>query len=136
MLARFCGRQLKIENASDNDNPELRVTEIPHEIDMRAVFRRLGGNVSLYRELFDQSQKSIPHQWQAFTGAVERDDRKQARAAYEAARARVEAVLPRIRRPSSVMHMFTSCVGPSGVSIVTWTELAQKSAAPLPSRSM
>jgi two-component system sensor histidine kinase/response regulator len=78
-LARFCGRHLKIENAVDKNHPEPRVTEIPHEIDMRAVFRRLGGNVPLYRELFDQSQKSIPHQWRAFTEAIKRNDRKQAR---------------------------------------------------------
>jgi signal transduction histidine kinase/CheY-like chemotaxis protein/HPt (histidine-containing phosphotransfer) domain-containing protein len=77
-LARFCGRRLKIENAVDTDDPEPQVTEIAHEIDMRAVFRRLGGNVPLYRELFDQSQKSIPHQWRAFTEAIKRDDRKQA----------------------------------------------------------
>jgi CheY-like chemotaxis protein len=78
-LARFCGRHLKVENAADKDDPELRVTEIAHEIDLRAVFRRLGGNVSLYRELFHQSQKSIPHQWRAFTEAIKRGDRKQAR---------------------------------------------------------
>ena len=78
-LARFCGRHLKFENAVDKNPPEPRVTEIPHEIDMRAVIRRLGGNVPLYRELFDQSQKSIPHQWRAFTEAIKRNDRKQAR---------------------------------------------------------
>jgi len=79
MLARFCGRHLKIENTSDQDAAEPRVTEIPHEFDLRAVLRRLGGNVPLYRELFDQSQKSIPHQWRTFTEAIQRDDRKQAR---------------------------------------------------------
>jgi HPt (histidine-containing phosphotransfer) domain-containing protein len=79
MLARFCGRHLKIETAADKDDLEPRVTEIPHEIDMRAVFKRLGGNVTLYRDLFDQSQKSIPHQWRAFTEAINREDRKQAR---------------------------------------------------------
>jgi signal transduction histidine kinase/CheY-like chemotaxis protein/HPt (histidine-containing phosphotransfer) domain-containing protein len=78
-LARFSGRCVKIETAADMNDPELGVSETPHEIDIRAAFGRLGENVSLYRELFDQSQKSIPHQWQAFTGAVERDDRKQAR---------------------------------------------------------
>jgi CheY-like chemotaxis protein len=77
-LARFSGRHLKIETTADKDDPKLRVSEIPHEIDMRAAFGRLGGNVPLYRELFDQSQKSVPHQWQAFADAIERDDRKQA----------------------------------------------------------
>jgi two-component system sensor histidine kinase/response regulator len=79
LLARYCGRHLKIENASDEADFELRVTEISHEIDMRAVLGRLGGNVSLYRDLFEQSQKSIPDQWRAFAGAIKRDDRKQAR---------------------------------------------------------
>ncbi len=78
-VARFCGRHLKIENAADKDYPEPRVTEIPHEIDMRAVFRRLDGNVPLYRELFNQSQKSIPRQWRTFTEAIKQNDRKQAR---------------------------------------------------------
>jgi CheY-like chemotaxis protein/HPt (histidine-containing phosphotransfer) domain-containing protein len=78
-LARFSGRQVKIETAADKDVPKLRVSEIPHEIDIQAAFGRLGRNIPLYRELFDQSQKSIPHQWQAFTEAIKRDDRKQAR---------------------------------------------------------
>jgi signal transduction histidine kinase/CheY-like chemotaxis protein/HPt (histidine-containing phosphotransfer) domain-containing protein len=78
-LARFCGRHLKIEKAANKDTPEPRVTEIPHEIDMQAVFRRLGRNVPLYRGLFNQSQKSIPRQWRAFTEAIKQDDPKQAR---------------------------------------------------------
>jgi signal transduction histidine kinase/DNA-binding NarL/FixJ family response regulator len=78
-LARFCGRHLKIEIAADKDEPEPRITEIPHEIDIRAVFRRLDGNVPLYQGLFNQAQKSIPHQFRAFTEAIKRDDLKQAR---------------------------------------------------------
>jgi two-component system sensor histidine kinase/response regulator len=41
-LARFSGRHVKIETTADIDNPKLRVSEIPHEIDTRAAFGRLG----------------------------------------------------------------------------------------------
>ena len=49
---------------------------------------------------------------------------------------RVEAVLPRINRPSSATHIYTVWVGPSGVSMSYITESAHESAEPLSSKSM
>jgi CheY-like chemotaxis protein len=56
-LARFSGRHVKIETTADIDNPKLRVSEIPHEIDTRAAFGRLGA-------------RHVIHQLKSIAGAL------------------------------------------------------------------